>query len=568
MKGNFKARAGFVYFLFLCVAVIISGRLFFVQIINGEYYDGLAKKQYNASGRNFNRGSIYFSDKDGSLMSAAAVKEDYQLVVYPKRITDAGKAYSGLSAVFEIGQKDFMAQASAEDAGRKVMAKKLSEEQADEINRLKITGVAAEPDTYRYYPAENLASHALGFVGYDGDKLVGRYGLEARYDDLLNRDGGGNGFANSFTQIFSDVKRLIAGNLGNGDIVTTMEPMAQSALEKSLEKAIKKHKGEIAGGIILDPKTGEIIAMAAKPDFDPNNYSKVKDFSVFMNPNVESVFEMGSIMKPLTIAAAIDSGSITASTTYEDKGFVDFKNARIKNYDGKARGFVNMQKVLDDSLNTGAVFAMQKTGKEKFLRYLLDFGLSEKTGVDLPREVSGKLSNLINGKNDIEYATASFGQGIAVTPLEITVALSSLANGGVIMKPYIVKEEIVNGLKNRENAPTESRQPIKKETAEEITKMLVNVVDKALLQGQYKLDRYSVAAKTGTAQIASSGGGYLEEEYLHTFFGYAPAYNPKFLAFIYILKPQGVKYAAHSLTEPFMDITKFLLNYYEVPPDR
>lgn len=550
------------------MAVIISGRLFFVQIINGEYYDGLAKKQYNASGRNFNRGSIYFSDKDGSLMSAAAVKEDYQLVVYPKRITDAGKAYSGLSAVFEIGQKDFMAQASAEDAGRKVMAKKLSEEQADEINRLKITGVAAEPDTYRYYPAENLASHALGFVGYDGDKLVGRYGLEARYDDLLNRDGGGNGFANSFTQIFSDVKRLIAGNLGNGDIVTTMEPMAQSALEKSLEKAIKKHKGEIAGGIILDPKTGEIIAMAAKPDFDPNNYSKVKDFSVFMNPNVESVFEMGSIMKPLTIAAAIDSGSITASTTYEDKGFVDFKNARIKNYDGKARGFVNMQKVLDDSLNTGAVFAMQKTGKEKFLRYLLDFGLSEKTGVDLPREVSGKLSNLINGKNDIEYATASFGQGIAVTPLEITVALSSLANGGVIMKPYIVKEEIVNGLKNRENAPTESRQPIKKETAEEITKMLVNVVDKALLQGQYKLDRYSVAAKTGTAQIASSGGGYLEEEYLHTFFGYAPAYNPKFLAFIYILKPQGVKYAAHSLTEPFMDITKFLLNYYEVPPDR
>ena len=182
--------------------------------------------------------------------------------------------------------------------------------------------------------------------------------------------------------------------------------------------------------MIISPKTGEIIAMAAKPDFNPNQYAKIKDFSIFINPLVENVIEMGSIMKPLALAASMNSDSITASTTYTDKGFLIFGSSRIENYDGKARGKADMQKVLNESLNTGAVFAMQKMGKDKFRDYMLGYGFGEKTGIELPQEGKNNISNIAGSNRDIEYATASFGQGIAVTPIAMVAALSSLANGG------------------------------------------------------------------------------------------------------------------------------------------
>ncbi|MEK9183877.1 MAG: penicillin-binding transpeptidase domain-containing protein, partial [Patescibacteria group bacterium] len=288
----------------------------------------------------------------------------------------------------------------------------------------------------------------------------------------------------------------------------------------------------------------------------------------FVNPAVENVFEMGSIMKPLTLAAAFDAGKIKPGTIYDDKGYVMFGSARISNYDNKARGVVDMQKVLNESLNTGAMFAMEKLGKDEFSEYMVNYGFNEKTGIDLPNEVKSKISNIIKGKRDVEYATASFGQGVAITPIAMVSALASLANGGFIMRPYVVKEIKIKGLKNKKTEPLIKRQVLKKETSEEIGRMLANVVDSALLEGKYKLEHYTVAAKTGTAQVIKEGGGYYDDQYLHTFFGYAPAFDAKFLTFLFIMKPQGVRYASYSLTIPFMNITKFLLNYYEVPPDR
>ncbi len=190
---------------------------------------------------------------------------------------------------------------------------------------------------------------------------------------------------------------------------------------------------------------------------------------------------------------------------------------------------------------------------------MINFGLGEKTGIDLPDEIKGNISNL-DSPREIEAATASFGQGIAPTPIEFTMAFSALANGGYLVQPYIVETS--------QSQPVIRRQVIKKETSEEITRMLVKVVDEALLGGTVKLDHYSIAAKTGTAQIPNENQKGYSENYLHTFIGYAPAYDPKFLVFLYLKKPQGVKYASHSLTPAFMDITKFLLNYYEIPPDR
>src|SRR3989338_8763620 len=422
MNPSFKTRIRIVYSLISLIAIIIGTRLFFIQIVKGDYYDNEADKQYNAfSYEDFDRGSVYFTEKLGGRISAAIVKNGYKAEINTKFLANPEEAYEKLSEIITLDKDFFMSKALKKDDPSEVLARRLDEETALKIKNLKMPGLNAYPESWRYYPFDNLAAHVLGFVGYKDDKLVGRYGLELYYEDMLKRDASGAKF-NSFAELFFDLKKLIAGEITAGDVILTIEPTIQSMFEKNLEKTREKYKAQIVGGMIINPKTGEIIAMSAKPDFNPNKYAKTKDFSIFMNPLVENVIEMGSIMKPLTLAASMDTGSITASTTYTDKGFLVFGSSRIENYDGKARGTVDMQRVLNDSLNTGAVFAMQKMGKDKFRNYMLGYGFGEKTGVELPQEGKNNISNIIGNNRDIEYATASFGQGIAVTPIAMTAA--------------------------------------------------------------------------------------------------------------------------------------------------
>ena len=568
MKNEFKFRIRLVYFFVSLLGIIIITRLFFIQVVKGDYYANEANRQhFPLSAASFDRGSIYFSEKSGRVISAATVKDGFQVVINPMDLKDPETVYEKISTIINIDKDYFMERAGRKNDPYDVLAHRVDENAAEKIKQLNIKGLRVFKESWRYYPADSLASHILGFVGYRGDELIGRYGLEAEYENVLRRNSQKNP-VNSFAEIFSDIKKIISGDPHEGDIVLTIEPTVQSVLEKEVNKIMEKYKGSLAGGIIINPKNGEILAMSAMPNFNPNFYSKVDDISVFVNPIVENIFEMGSIIKPLTLAAALNEGSIRPDTVYDDKGYMMFDSARISNYDNKARGIVNMQEVLNQSLNTGAVFAMQKLGKDKFSEYMINYGFNEKTGVELPNEVNSKISNIIKNKRELEYATASFGQGIAITPIAMIKSLISLANGGVIMQPYIVKEINIKGLKNKKNEPRIIRQVLKKETSEEISRMLANTVDKALLDGKYKMNNYTIAAKTGTAQIAKKGGGYYDNEYLHAFFGYAPAFDARFLIFLFIEKPQGVQYASHSLTTPFMNITKFLLNYYEIPPDR
>jgi len=241
---------------------------------------------------------------------------------------------------------------------------------------------------------------------------------------------------------------------------------------------------------------------------------------------------------------------------------------RIANYDGKGRGTVPMQEILNQSLNTGAAYVALKMGNEKFSEYMKNFGVGTETGIDLPNETTGLISNL-DSKREIEIATASYGQGVAFTPIETVRALSVLANGGTLITPHIVKEiEYQNGLVKKMSFSNDKRV-IKKETSEQITKMLTTVVDKALRNGTAKIPGYSVAAKTGTAQMTNEGqAGYVEGKYLHSFFGYFPASDPKFLVFLFHTYPKNVRYASETLTDPFLEITKYLINYYQIQPDR
>jgi len=552
-------------------AFAILGRMYNLQIVKGEYYAERANNQYSVpSGDTLDRGTIFFEDKDGNVISAATLKSGYLVSINPARLPeDTEEVYRSLRSVLpDLEREDFFYRAGKKDDPYEVVARRLDEETADAVVALGLSGTKVEGERWRFYPGKTLASHTLGFIAYQGDVLAGRYGLEREYESLLSRTSK-KLYKNFFVEVFAGITESIETRslARSGDLYTSIEPSVTAYLESILGEINTKWSSAQTLGIVMNPKTGEVYAMGMTPSFDLNEFSKVKNNSVFDNPFVERVYEMGSIIKPLTVAAGLDAGVITAETTYEDKGFLIFDKARISNYDGKARGVVSMQEVLNQSLNTGVAFIASELGHKKFRDYFYKFGLGTKTGIDLPAEVSGLVANLESSR-DIEYVTASFGQGIALTPIMTARALSTLGNGGKLVTPHIGKRVEYDIGFSRDIEYEEPLQVLKPETSEEITRMLVRVVDEALLGGSVKLDNYSIAAKTGTAQIASPNGGYYDDRFLHSFFGYFPAYDPQFLVFLMTIEPKEVRYASETLTLPFMDVTKFLINYYDVVPDR
>lgn len=560
------------FFIILFSGLLIT-RLFFLQVVKNQYYKDVADRQYFRPSANiFNRGDIFFRNKDGSLVAAATTKQGFTIAVNPKITRDATSTLSRLEEVFTkhnqpFDREQFLVKIEKKSDPYEEVANRLPESIADEVASLKMKNVMVTKERWRYYLASSTASHLLGFMAYQGDQYTGRYGVEKSYNDILSRNNNQT-FVNFFAEIYRGLGKNIVkeGQRAEGDVVLTIEPTVQKFAEASLGQVKDTYSAEEAGVIVIDPKTGEIYAMAALPNFNPGE--KQENLNLLPNPLVENIYEMGSIVKALTMAAALDAGAVTAKTTYNDKGFLVLNNKRISNYDGKARGVVSMQEVLNQSLNTGATFAMQQMGKDNFRRYFLSYGLGEKTNIDLPNEATGLIRTL-NNNQDIEFATASFGQGISVSPLEIVRALSSLANGGLLVRPHVVKEiRYKTGLKT-EIKPEVVRTVLKKSTSEEISRMLVEVVDTKLANGKAKLPHTTVAAKTGTAQMVDpETHRYYEDRYLHSFFGYFPAYDPRFLVFLYIKHPREVQYASETLTLPFLDITKFLINYYNIPPDR
>jgi cell division protein FtsI/penicillin-binding protein 2 len=561
-------RLSILSVLFLTFALILIGRLYFLQVVYGQDFSDRADRQYVRPAESlFDRGTIFFEYKDGSSLSAAMLQNGFTVAINPEIIEDPEAVYSAISSLIPLDREDFFARVSKKDDPYEKIAGKVEENIGKKIDALKLPGVILSRERWRFYPSGSSAAHLLGFVGYKGDTLAGRYGLERYYEEILGR-AGDDLYVNFFAEIFGNIKeKIIDKKESEGDIVTTIEPAVQNFLEGQLKKIDEEWSPESSGAIIINPQNGEIYAMTSLPTFDPNSF-ELSDISVFTNPLAENVYEMGSIIKALTMAAGLDSGAVTPNTFYQDNGSLNINGYTISNYDGKGHGWVDMQEVLNNSLNTGAVFVGSQMGNKTFAEYMKKFKVGEETGIDLPNETYGLTDNL-NSPRDIEYATASFGQGVAFTPIATVRALSALGNGGHLIDPHIVKKINYRSGLSKTISTNKGAQVLKKETSEEITRMLVKVVDEALLDGSVALPRYSIAAKTGTAQVAKEeGGGYYENVYLHSFFGYFPAYNPKFLVFFYTMYPKNVRYASQTLTYPFINTAKFLINYYEVPPDR
>ena len=560
-------------FILLAGFVLIS-KLYFLQIISGDDFQLRAEHQYVAGVNFFDRGSIFFSTKEGSLVPAANIKTGFVLSVNPNQIieyqTDLESVYSQLNVITPINKEMFLSRAEKVGDPYEEIAKHLDQATTEKIRLLEIPGVSVSREKWRAYPGETMAAHAVGLIGYSGDELAGRYGLERSYEKYLKREGD-DVFVNFFAEIFSNIKSVTAGGNLEGDIVTTIEPSVQAFLESELDKVTSYYASDFTGGIVIDPSTGEIVAMALAPTFDPSTPGSAADSSVFTNRLVEDRYEMGSIIKALTYSIGLETKSITPKTTYNDPGCITLNTETFCNYDGKSHGTsVTMQSALNQSLNTGAVFVESKIGNGKFSDYMLKFGLDEKTGIDLPNEGNSLVANLKTNR-DLELAQASFGQGIALTPIATVRALSTLANGGHLITPHLVKEikYKIGGSKTVSYPAEKDRaRVISTQSTEEIARMLTEVVDRSLRAGQMRLENYSVAAKTGTAQIANPNGGYYDDRFLHSFFGYFPSYDPEFLVFFFTYYPKEVQFASETLTDSFFNMTKFLINYYNIPPDR
>lgn len=570
MASHFGFRIRVVSFFILCLGLLFGVKLFWLQIIHGHEYSDQADRQYiTPEGAQFDRGTIFFKKKNGELVSAASLLRGFTVAINPKLVTDPESAYTAINAVVPLDHDSFIAQASKKNDTYEEIATKITEDQASQIKALKIPGVSLYRMSSRFSPSGTLAPHVIGFVSYKGNDLIGRYGIERSYNDVLSRTQS-RLYVNFFAEVFSHITQFSSEETPTeGDIITNIEPAVQTSLQNELELIRERWKSDRTMGIIMDPKTGKIVAMASSPGFDINNYRNESSVSIFNDPLVESAFEMGSIMKPVIMGIALDQGAVTADTKYNDAGFIKVGDRTIRNFDHRGRGNgVTMQTVLNQSLNTGMVFTMSRMDRGAFRDQFTKFGFGEKTGIDLPAEIGGITGNLKSNR-EVEYANISFGQGIAVTPIGMIRAMAALANGGKLIEPHVTDHiEYMDGSK-KEISPKELAQVIKPETSAEITRMLINVFDN-YFDGAKKMEHYSIAAKTGTAQIADRAtGGYYSDRNMHTFVGYFPAYNPQFIVFLLNEYPkEGAKFSSQTLIDPFLNLAKFLINYYNIPPDR
>ncbi len=554
--------------LILLVVFLVGSilfRFYFLQVREHEKYVALAEAQYKIKRKLVSRRGEIFFQEGTKLVPAAVNKNMPTLYIDPTEIKNKEETVGLLTDILHLDEQFVRQKVNKINDPYEVLKKKLSEEEVKRVKQASLPGVYLQNKEWRYYPGKTLAAQTLGFLGYKGNELVGRYGVEQYFDSLLRGRAG-------FLEEDKDArgKWMAIGNkifnpsYDGADLILTINPTIQFKVEKVLEAAVKKHKADGAKAIVVDPRTGRIMAMAAWPTFDPNEYYRAET-KLFKNPNVSDAYEPGSVFKILTMAAGLDAGRVTPETVYTDTGVVEVGGFTIKNSDGKAHGQQTMTQVIEKSLNTGAIFVEKRLGNKLFADYIKAFGFGKKTGIELPAEVSGNITHL-HSKGDTEYYTASYGQGVTVTPLQLVMAYSALANGGVLMKPIIVDRIEKNGQLLKERKPQLVRQVVSAESAKQAALMLEANVKK----GHGKLagvPGYRIAGKTGTAQIPDlQNGGYLEGVTEATFAGFAPVENPVFAMVVIIDHPRDVEWAAATAAPAFGEISRFLLSYFSQKP--
>ncbi len=549
-------------------AALIVLRLFTLQVLQHGFYVALAADQHQLSQQlQPTRGEIFVHDPqaESGTYPLAANRTLHLLYAVPKQIQQPEVVAHQIAGYVTTPETDLVRRLSKSNDLYEPLQHNLTDDQQTRIAGLKITGLYFQDETVRYYPEQNIGSHVLGFVGYQGDTKTGRYGLEGYDDKLLS---GQQGFIkaqkDASGQIIATAAQFWQPATDGNDLVLTIDRSIQFTACQQLNEAVQKHGADSGSLVILDPKTGAIKAMCGSPDYNPNEYSKVTDVKTFLNPATQVPYEPGSVFKAFTMAAALDQGKVTPDSTYTDTGQVKIGSFTIKNSDDKAHGVQTMTQVLEQSLNTGAIYAMRQVGAATFTKYVQAFGFGQPTHIDL-NEAAGNIAGLKTGK-EIYAVTGAFGQGLTATPLQLAAAYGAIANGGKLMQPYVVERVKKSDGTETITQPHQVRQVISSTTAATLSAMLVRVVQ----NGHGKragVPGYFVAGKTGTAQIPDhETGKYLPNVTIGTFAGFAPVEDPKFVMVVQIVKPRDVQFAESSAAPLFGTLAKFLLPYYDVPP--
>lgn len=567
-KNDFIQRLNILSVVVAALFFIVFLRLFQIQVLKHDFYKALAQDQHEFYEKVLpKRGEIFIKDGNLSQLYPLAVNKRTNLVyAVPKNIENKKEVARKLAELLGMEEVDVFSVLNKENDPYEAVKSKVDDDVAEKIKQENISGIGVADETMRYYPAGSFASNVIGFLGYKKDKKTGQYGIEEYYNERLEgvmgflkleKDASGSWI--SFGKKNSQLPQ-------NGvDIVLTINQTVQYLVEKKLKEIAEKFSAEEGNIIIMDPKSGEITAMAQYPNYNPNEYYKEKDMSIFLNSGIHNVYEPGSIQKPITMAIGIDLEKITPVATYVDEGAVKVDGWVIKNSDGKKRGKQTMIEVLEQSLNTGSVFVQQKIEKKDFYEYLEKFGLNQATGIELKGESKGSLSNLEAG-SDASYATASFGQGISVTPIGMLAAISVFANDGKLMRPRIISDFIYNDGTSDKTGPEVVRRVVSPKTANIVAEMMVSVVDNGHSK-RARLKGYKFAGKTGTAQVPRKDKkGYEPDKTIHTFVGFGPMPNPRFSVLIKLDYPKGVSFAENTVVPAFHDLAQELVNYYHIPP--
>lgn len=548
-------------------AAILIGRLAQLQIIDHQ--------RYSAEARLTHISEDTLSDRRGALLDRngyplAGSQDSFDIMVETKAWRDepdAAESAAALGQIAGVPAEQMLAAVSTAEIYEIAVARGLNYEQAQAVRQLGLTGVRTLASSRRVYPEGNLGAQLLGFVGRDNAGLTG---LEADLDGVLGgakgtltyeRDGLGN-------QLAVGERREVAAQPG-ANVVLTIDRYIQRLAETELDKTIEKHKATGGSIIVVQPKTGEILAMASRPTADLTNpdLSDESKVALFRNRAITDTYEPGSVFKLVTMACALDLGLVGPYTPWYDEGVFRVDTWAIRNWDFSTNGDQSVTQILSKSLNTGAAWLSSLAGPEQFYAYVDRFGFGKPTGSGLGGEVGGSVRTPASDPaawRSVDMATNSFGQGLSATPLQVVMAAAAIANDGLAMKPKIVKEIAYPG-QSQSVLPEAGAQVIKQETARTLREMM-GVVVEGISPTLLNVDGYRVGGKTGTANLTVEGGGYKPDAYISSFLGIAPLDNPVLAVLVKIDEPQGTPWGTVVAAPAFEHIVEAALPYLKVPP--
>lgn len=535
------------------IGIVLFSIILIARLVNFQVLQGPVLAEHGISSyidiETPTRGTIY--DRHGAVLAANGA--DYQISATPNMVLQPGELATALAPILD--EQVYQLKAKLQSNRPYVpLAGRVSAEMAATIRALPYEGLQIDPLPRRFYPQDKMLSHTLGYVNFEG---YGLSGIEGYYDREL---------AGEAASRVMNLSPLIASPQINArpgvDLVLTIDRSVQFTVEEHLRNAVKNY--DAVGGtiIVMNPKTGAILALASDPGFDPYDFYN-EEADALQNPIVSKQFEPGSVIKLITMAAALDAGVATPESIYYDSGEIYVGGHKTMNWDRQAYGTVDMTTLLAQSLNVGATTLALWMGADTYYGYMQAFGFGRPTGIDIMAEASGLMPLPGNPMWEESFlATNSYGQSMAVTPIQMITAISALANDGKMMQPYIV-QEMRGEHSTYITKPRVLSQPISKQSAQQVTALAVNALNSGYPQAQ--VPGYTVAGKTGTAQIAENGI-YLTDAVIGTFIGYLPADDPEIVIYIKLDRP-GIPWGSQTAAPAFSTLGRELVVLLDIPPD-